>query len=159
MRYFCGECGEEIPEDMEFCPVCGSYREKAVITDDSGSRLTGCPSCGAPFRSGDTYCASCGKNLGNVNASPPVTMEMQKRGIIAIILALGPGFFNIFGLGHIYLKQYSRGVMFLGISLVLWYLNGWQMFADVFLLRMVDIMMFFYQGMDVMSYINDPEVR
>ncbi len=78
---------------------------------------------------------------------------MNRRGGLALVLGLIPGFFNIFGLGHLVLKQYSRGVMFLVMTAVLWYLNGWQLFSQSFLVSVLSITLFFYQALDLMRHI------
>ncbi len=153
MRCICGECGREIPDGMDFCPYCGCLRSKACCIDDSGRSCAVCPECGHPIAPGDQFCGSCGAHLDH--GATPVRMipRMKKNGNLAIMLALLPGFFNIFGLGHLVMKQYSRGLMFLGISLVLWYLNGWSFTNTSLLLTVLDICVFFYQCMDLFRYV------
>ena len=114
MKYICHDCGYEIPEDMEFCPHCGCMRDKSTPVDDqTGMPLGVCPSCGAKTNPGDSFCGSCGAALPEVRVMVP---KMRKNGTLAIILGLFPGFFNIFGLGHLVMREWSKGAMFLAFG-------------------------------------------
>ncbi len=155
MPVYCGECGNEIPADMEFCPTCGSYRNKAINVDDKGMVVRACPSCGREYNSGDVYCGACGHELPD--ARPTIALRQRKNASIAIMLALIPGFFNIFGLGHFVLKNYARGMMFLVIGIVIMYINGWQLFSTSFFISVIHIGMYLYQCMDIMHLAYSPE--
>ena len=43
--------------------------------------------------------------------------------------------------------------MFLVMTAVLWYLNGWQLFSQSFLVSVLSITLFFYQALDLMRHI------
>ncbi len=159
MRYYCSECNREIPSDLDFCPSCGSLKEKARAVNDSGNVVNTCPQCGSPVNAGDRFCGRCGTEVTHTDHAPVVTPEFRRNTMLAMMLGLIPGFLNIFGLGHLVLKQYSRGLMFLAMSLIIWYVNGWQLFGSSFMMRMVAIMVYFYQGMDLLRYLNSPEVK
>lgn len=158
MRFICGECGKEIPDGMDFCPSCGCMSDRAYAVDDDGSRRRVCPSCGCECSDQDLFCGGCGARL---SASAPVRSvpSIDGRGSIALILGTLPGFFNIFGLGHLIMKQYSRGIMFLCISLVLWYLNGWSVVNQSLFLSIVSIGVFFYHCMDLMRVVYSQGVN
>ena len=155
MKYICHDCGNEIPEDMDFCPHCGCLREKSTPVDDkSGMPLGVCPVCGAKTGFGDAYCGSCGAALPQVQFVRP---KMRKYGTVAMILALVPGFFNIFGLGHLVLKSWSKGLMFLALTAVLFYVNGMTLFPSSFMMSMVCVLVYFYQAMDLFKVVYSPE--
>ncbi|MDR2846221.1 MAG: zinc ribbon domain-containing protein [Candidatus Methanoplasma sp.] len=135
MRYICSECGSEITDSAEFCYACGSLKSKAVripdVADVTGGLIGICTSCGESIRSGETHCSKCGASI----AAPQVMLikpKLTSWGIIGILLAIIPGSFmflgipflpSIFGLGHLAFRKWSRGFMFLGISLFLGYVN------------------------------------
>lgn len=157
MTRVCQECGRDVPEDMDFCPHCGSDRP-FINRGDNGAVETTCPSCGAPFLPGDRFCGTCGAALPNVS-SVAFMPQMRRNGMAAVIVSLIAGMFNVFGLGHIILRSYSRGAMFLLISLVIWYLNGWSIMSSSMLFLLLEIMVFFYQTMDVVRIAYSPEGR
>lgn len=159
MTLICGECGGVIPADMDFCPRCGSLRSNARVVND-GRTVGECPSCGGPLGPDDLYCGRCGSRISTGTASQGV-MRPRRNANLAIMLALIPGFFNVFGLGHFVLRQYSRGIMFLVISVVLWYLGGWKPFPSSLLLTVLTICVFFYQAMDILrlSYTREGRCR
>lgn len=159
MMLICGECGAEIPEGMDFCPSCGCLIDKACRIDDSGHMVVNCPNCGEPCNSGDVFCGHCGVRL---NIDPMMMIPMQKidkRGKLALFMSIILGFFNIFGLGHLVMKQYSRGIAFLLISLVIWYMNGWKYTDANVLIMIVDICVFFYCLSDLMRIVYSGEKR
>lgn len=157
MKYICHDCGNEIPDDMDFCPRCGCLREKSTPVDDnSGMPLGVCPSCGAKIGFGDAFCGACGAALPQVQMIRP---KMRKFGGVAMVLALIPGFFNIFGLGHLLLKSWARGLMFLALTAIMFYVNGMSLFPTSFMLSLISVAIYFYQAMDIVRVIYAPEVR
>lgn len=148
MSLICGECGHEIPPGMDFCPACGCMVDKAVHHGDYDLTAE-CPDCGGPLHPGDSFCGSCGAKV-SVSSTVYEAPRSGNRGNIAILMALIPGFFNIFGLGHLVMRKYSRGAMFLVMSLVLWYLNGWKLYGDSMFLMILDVAIYFYQAMDLL---------
>lgn len=151
MMYICSECGSQIPEDSDFCYHCGALRTKALQMDDSGHMEMGkCYSCGEPVKGEEYFCSKCGAPL--VKATQP---HLVKYGMLAIFMAAIPGFFNIFGLGHLVLKQWSRGIMFMVMGALLWWIEpGYMMSGDLFIM-MLRIGVFFYQMMDIYRYALD----
>ncbi|MDO5861248.1 MAG: zinc ribbon domain-containing protein [Thermoplasmata archaeon] len=158
MRYVCSECGNEIDSDMDFCPACGCMRDKAFVFDDKGYVSNVCPACGEPYLPGDRYCGKCGTEIPD-SVRPMMTPKLRSNGTLAIALALLPGFFNIFGLGHFVLKQYARGAMFLVMTLVLWFLNDWSWRASSVFTMFLDVAVYFYQCMDILRYAYAPEEK
>lgn len=158
MKYVCPECKCQYEGDLDFCPRCGCMRDKAAALNDQGQIENVCPGCGERFNLGDRYCGKCGHELPAV-ASDPMAMapHPRKYGTVAIVAALLGGFFNVFGLGHIILKKYSRAAMFLVISLVLWYLNGWTWASTSILTLVLDFVIYFYQCMDILRVAYSPE--
>ncbi len=157
MRYICHDCRNEIPDNMDFCPSCGCLRKKATLVDDRiGMPLGICPSCGADIPPSSTFCGTCGKELPRM-AYPQ--FKLQKHGTLALILALLPGFFNIFGLGHLMLKEWSKGIMFLVISLVLFYVNGFSLYSSTFLMSILCVEVYFFQVMDLFRVAYSSEVK
>src|SRR5262245_7273455 len=65
-----------------------------------------CPSCGAPYPDGATYCGSCGRPIGNAGAAvaPPASAPGSGKGakwiIVAVVgagcLVIGVAFAGIF---------------------------------------------------------------
>ena len=160
MRHICHDCGNEIPEGMDFCPKCGCMADKATLVDDSGFPLNICPNCGASIGQMDRFCGACGVKLSApVSLPAQAPLRMRKNGMLAVILALVPGFFNIFGLGHFLMKEWSRGFMFLAISVIIWFLNGWSFTSDSFFVMILSVAVFFFQASDVIRIIYKPEGR
>ncbi len=156
MTRVCGECGHEVPDDMDFCPYCGSRATMSVSNEGIPEMI--CPSCGTPFHPGDMFCGKCGTSLPSV--SPQMMMpRMRKNGSLAVMVSLIAGFLNVFGLGHLILKQYVRGVMFLIISAIIWYLNDFNLFSQSFAVMLLTIAVYFYQVMDVARIVFSPEGR
>ena len=159
MRYICHDCGHEIPEDMDFCPRCGCMRSRSTPVDDAtGYPVSVCPECGAARSPGDEFCGACGVKLPPAAVVRPyVQPRMRRNGVLAMMLAILPGFFNVFGLGHLVMRQWSRGLMFLAMSLVIWYLCGWTFYSEDLLVTILSVMVFFYQAMDIFRVVYSPE--
>ena len=147
MKYICPECGSEIPEENEFCEHCGCLRSKALRTDDQGNfDTTRCPNCGEPITGDENFCGACGAAL--VKQNPMVMMKPAKYAWVAFALALIPGFFNIFGLGHLVLKKWSRAFMFLALSVILYIVGPALGTFSIF----IEVGVFMFQLMDIMNY-------
>jgi uncharacterized OB-fold protein len=160
MKYICPECGNEIPEDAYFCYHCGREKKGAVVIDDKGNVTAGtntCANCGQPIGPSDIFCQHCGQpitreqvgTMTNIGIMP----KMAKNSWVAIILALIPGFFNIFGLGHLWFKRYARAAMYLCMSMPLFYLSYISVptgFMHTFVF-MLSILIYFGQAMEVFT--------
>lgn len=99
-----------------------------------------CAECGRDVESGHFHCPFCGHELGQPTESmkevqypkseilvgseaasskrtEPIQIK-KKTPLIAITLALIPGVFGIFGLGHIYAGKIRRGIILLIVGIV-----------------------------------------
>ncbi|MDD1767829.1 MAG: zinc-ribbon domain-containing protein [Methanomassiliicoccales archaeon] len=95
---------------MRYCPRCGGQvRQEARFCDQCGSSLTG-PSMARKVRADSL-------SPKRLQAPPPRVSHSDPR--IAAILALGPGFFGLMGLGHIYLNRLAKGLVILAVGVVL----------------------------------------
>ncbi|MGE0015330.1 MAG: zinc-ribbon domain-containing protein [Candidatus Methanomethylophilaceae archaeon] len=157
-RYICSECGSEIPCVSDFCYQCGSLRSKAFRIDEGGEMEDGevpCPNCGKPIEKDAKFCRHCGIETGSfpasgIPAAPHVfsPMVLRKNGALAMGLAFLFGFLGIYGLGHLVLKKWSRGIMFLSMSAVNWYIyiaTG----NLVTVVMLISLFIFFRQSMEV----------
>lgn len=155
MRSICPECGSEIPSDSEFCHHCGRIDTNRMRIADDGSLQQGdgvCGRCGAALGPDDLFCRDCGA-IATVGCAVPFRPKLTRHGIVGIVLALIPGLFGIFGLGHLWFGRYGRAAMFLLVSIPLFYLSFIDKAADfsgtlVFLARMF---LYFIQTMEVMT--------
>ena len=114
-----------------------------------------CPKCGAQVPDNAQFCGSCGAQLPQVQFVRPV---LRKHGAIALALGLIPGFFNIFGLGHLVMREWSKGAMFLAMSVILIYVNG-GLISTSFLMSILSVAVYFYQCMDLIRAVYSPEVH
>lgn len=155
IRRYCMECGSDVEPGADFCYTCGSRR---VIDVDSGSnRLIiekgHCPFCGHDNSPDAMFCGSCGRRIGEFEYVGRPKTGLTTNDLIILTLTLVPGFFNIFGLGHIALKKYSRGVMYLIISAVYIYmaftLQGAGI-STIIMLELIGIAIFVKQASEVM---------
>ena len=103
-------------------------------------------------------CGKCGAPLPQVSPQA-VVARMRKHTNLALMVALVAGFFNVFGLGHIILKSYIRGIMFIVMGVVIWYLNGWNLFGGGFTVTLLTVAVYFYQAIDVTRVAMTPEDR
>jgi len=163
MRYICPECGSEIPEDHNFCYSCGRKKDNTIRMDESGRFIqpekNECASCGTEMLPDDRYCPNCGEPVSRPQ-KVVFRPKLTKKGWIGIILAfvpgaLGfiPGFFSIFGLGHLFFKKWSRGALFLVLSAVMLYVrSGWMEASLITSIIFVTLSVFIFllQGMEVL---------
>lgn len=153
-RRYCMECGSEIEPGSDFCYQCGSRRIFEVgdgnkVNIDKGM----CPYCGSSNPPDSEYCSNCGRRLGEYEYVPVRTAPLTSRDYLIMAAAFIPGALNIFGLGHLLLHKYSRGVMYLAISAVLLYvLYGtpdiqWSTYA---LIEVLGFVIYLKQSFEVM---------
>ena len=148
MTHICSECGSEIPEDSDFCYSCGAMKDTALECDDDGNIFApSCYRCGAPIQPGTEFCPDCGAPL----IKEVITPQKAKRVTLAFFLALVPGFFDIFGLGHIALKDYPHAVMFLLISGLLFYFKQYESYNGTILSLLLPLAVFAFQLYDVVK--------
>ena len=126
--HICTECGHVSEEDMDFCPRCGSKK---------------------------------GTNLDEGQIPPQFKVVQRPTGTVivklnvmklraALFLALLPGIVDVFGLGHLVMGKYLRGILFLSCSAFYYYekyigyfgLSYWQLFGfsmAIFVIQTLDI--------------------
>ncbi len=117
-----------------------------------------CIDCGADVPLGSNGCASCGSTVVRCMDSGTAL----RVSLIAKLLALIPGIFNFFGLGHLYLGKYRKAFMFLLASIALrlanerWVAPGGIPNAEMVWLG-ASLLVFIYQLWDVYR-ITDREI-
>lgn len=151
MKLICPECGNEMPEGSEFCEKCGAMCKKVIRVDDAGKMdCNYCQKCGRLLEEGDVFCPGCG---APVNAQHVVMRRenIGRKGIAAIILSVVGGILDVYGLGQLVLKRWSKAFMYICLTLLFFYLApsfdanyGTRMF-----LMMVRLIVFFFQMLDV----------
>lgn len=157
MMYICSQCGNQIPEDAEFCYACGCLRSKALVLDDKGNMDTSrCHMCGNPVGPGECFCGNCGAALVLERGIP---QKMDTRRILAMGLAIVPGFLNIFGLGHLVMRNWSRGFMFLAITIILSVICPFYESSSTMFILILRVGVFMYQMMDIVRVVNNPGVK
>jgi len=66
MSVFCTNCGKDIPEQSQFCPMCGTVSRHTISAAVAMQEIkTGpfCPSCGRRTVEGSGFCIWCGREL------------------------------------------------------------------------------------------------
>jgi RNA polymerase subunit RPABC4/transcription elongation factor Spt4 len=125
MSRVCIGCGNEIPEGQDFCYVCGAWAKNALIFEEEGDQIYAnvCVSCHKTMPSDAEFCPYCGSK--SEPARVPVRVrsptKISKMDIMAIILAVVPGFFNIFGLGQIVQRSWSKAFVFICVTVIFFY--------------------------------------
>jgi len=107
----CKKCGEEIPDDAEFCPKCGqNQKENTSSTVEDGDLLN-----------------DLGLNTEYVGEYP------KKNLVIAMVLSL------FAGLGHLYIKKTDDGIKLLVVTVLLWigYHYYYFVFGPLYLLFVI----------------------
>ncbi len=161
-RYICSECGSEIPPDSDFCYHCGCEKKRAFRIDDSGNiqQQKLCPECRIPMEEDAKFCRHCGLEVGGYQtadgcAGPYCMMPPKpvKNGTLAIALSFLLGFFGIYGVGHFVMKRWSRGIMFLAMSAVNWYIYL-SVGNFVMVVMLISLFIFFKQASEttMMAY-------
>lgn len=166
MKYFCRECGREIPPDADFCYYCGALKSKAIAVDDSGrpaEQAPGtCPYCGTQNSEGSLVCSNCGRPLNGPAAVPLVRKKLTKTDYLALILAAIPGAADVFGLGHFVMRKWSRGIMYLLISAIFIYIRWGSTGLSSGLMMVIWLLSFFVyfrQFFEVVALIYMPGNR
>lgn len=97
--HICTECGRVCDEDMDFCPHCGSTKGGNVDPEMIPPQ----------FR------------IVNGPTGPYVAKVNVNKIRLALALALIPGIFDIYGLGHFIMGRYIRGAAFLCCTVAAYY--------------------------------------
>ena len=160
MTLVCSECGREIPEGMDFCPFCGRYSDTALRFDDQGRYIDDrCHSCGAELEPDARFCIVCGAPVTQAILNFPGRPQMRKNGQLALIVGLIFGFFNIFGIGHLIMRNWSRAFMFLGITAILMYIDPSLFYSSNLMITLLRVGVYMYQCMDLLALVYRPEVK
>ncbi len=149
MALRCPACQTLSPDWSEFCLHCGRTftekdREQSIEVSDS------CIDCGSELTFGSNVCPSC----GSASARGMDMATAFKKSMIAKLLALIPGIFNFFGLGHLYLGKYPKAFLLLMASVALrlanerWVVPGEIPNAELIWLG-ASLVVFIYQLWDV----------
>ncbi|MBQ6474925.1 MAG: zinc-ribbon domain-containing protein [Clostridia bacterium] len=80
----CISCGNEVPNDVKFCRVCGMPNRAAFEPwTISGEELEQaeparfCMGCGAPLTAGAAFCSRCGRPVAPIQAKPAAPVKEQ----------------------------------------------------------------------------------
>jgi len=126
MKRICKGCGSEIPDGAEFCYACGAWAKDSLTINDEATFIYSdmCLNCGKELPKGSEFCPYCGTKAekSHIPIANPVRPKFTYMDYLAIVLAVIPGFFNIFGLGHIVQKQWSKAFMYICISAIILYI-------------------------------------
>lgn len=128
MKRICSGCGSEIPEGSDFCYACGAWATKSYTINDEGTILYSdkCVKCGKELVPGAEYCAYCGAKTSESNipiSTRPYGRQLTSKDVVAILLAVIPGLFNVFGLGQIIQKRWSKAFVYLCTTVLLFYVT------------------------------------
>ena len=82
-----------------------------------------CVKCGAEIEESHEFCPKCGnkKNESKTKFERPIEWKSVP---LAIVLS-----FILSGLGHLYIEQIKKGIIFVGIGLALWIFSIFEVFA------------------------------
>ena len=112
-----------------------------------------CRQCGTEVFDGEEFCYSCGYTGEPVEC---VHEPMDKQSEwIALLLALIPGIFDVFGLGQLYLRSYLKAGLFFTLSAVLYIaVSYYDVKKDDITYMGATMAIFLIQAMDVMNTIR-----
>lgn len=80
----CVNCGQEIPDNSQFCGYCGTKVEPKL----SSKRF--CPSCGKELKTNAKFCTSCGASVVTSkekiidNSSVNLNVNYSKDGFVRV---------------------------------------------------------------------------
>ena len=160
-RRYCLECGSEVEPGADFCYTCGSRR--VIDVDAETNRVImpqgHCPFCGHDNDPDAKFCGSCGKRIGDFEYVGNYNRDLTVKDWIIMMVTLLPGAFNIFGLGHIILKRYSRAAVYLIISAVLLYIRftmaGMSM-STLIMIEVIGLVVYLKQAFEVFAVLYGP---
>ncbi len=147
MKYICPECGSEIEDGADFCYNCGCLKSKAYAVRDAGAEGNICSKCGEEVSEGELFCRHCGAPV----AAAATPLKVSSNSSLALLLAFVPGFFSIYGLGHLVLKEWIRASMFLSMTALYWYMR--MSYNNSWVLMLLSIGLFIYQTVDIFRLI------
>ena len=107
----CNVCNNEVDENAEFCPNCGTKVEQMTTTNEvenqpvSSQNTKFCPNCGQQIDINAVVCPKCGVQIAG-------TTE-EKSPILALVLSV---FFP--GLGQFYNGQPKKGIILIVAAII-----------------------------------------
>lgn len=166
MTLYCSQCGTQFEDGADFCYRCGALISTAIDIDENGrlspadsSATRLCPSCGHSNPFNDTVCESCGAAMPSMEGSlPPKKLGAKEYAALAAGLIAGvPG---LCGLGHIIMGMYSRGLMYIGMSAIILYVQLSIGFGasttQGLIFRVLGFMLFFHSSLDLFRVVYTP---
>ncbi len=155
---YCMECGSTVEPGADFCYACGSRRIVDVRSADNRVIMQPghCPYCGHDNVPDAKFCASCGRRIGDFEYSGVPKVQLSSFDMLVLMAALIPGLFNVFGIGHLLVKKYSRGIMYLVISAVFLYVRyaaGVLEISTIILLEVIGVVVYLKQAMEIFSVV------
>ena len=155
VQRYCLECGEAVEPGADFCYRCGSRRVFSVDSEDRVVLKKGeCPYCSHLNDETARFCTRCGKPLGEYRMAPRTARPLKAWDYVVMALTFLPGAFYIFGLGHLALRKYSRGIMYLVISAVMIYIRYFssELTGPTYIfLEVIGILIYLKQAMEVLG--------
>lgn len=128
MKQICSGCGSEIPEGSDFCYACGAWAKNSYKVNDEGTilYLQYCMKCGKELVPGAEYCSHCGAKTKDseipININRSKKLKMTNLDFVAILLAVVPGLFNIFGLGQVIQRRWSKAFVYVCATAIFLYI-------------------------------------
>ena len=119
-----------------------------------------CLNCGKELPKGSDFCPYCGTKVEGVQSTPVVVRrQWTLMDYLSIALAVIPGFFNIFGLGQIIQRRWSKAFVFICATILLLYLTPSFMenTDHYWILIAMQIVLFMFSLMDVFNHIGSRE--
>ena len=160
MKRICCGCGAEIPADRDFCYTCGAWAKDAYLLNDDLTVIYAktCPKCGKQLIPESQYCSYCGEKVSE--SGIPVRSASKTKytnmDLLAAGLAIIPGFFNIFGLGQLVQKRWSKAFVYICTTLLLFYITPSLEATDAgsTILIFIQVGFFFFSVVDVLISIK-----
>ena len=162
IRHICTGCGSEIPEGQDFCYVCGSWTKNALTLDDEDRiRYSDmCLNCGKALPKDSDICPFCGAKVEERYSEPVVVRRpWTMADYLSVTLAIIPGFFNIFGLGQIIQRRWSKAFVFICATVLLFYITPafLESSSNYWLIIALQIIIFMFSLMDVFTHVGKRE--
>lgn len=167
MTVFCSQCGAEIEDGADFCYQCGALRSVAFDMDDSGNlrpvsenATRMCPNCGFSNPFDAAVCADCGKPMPSMSSN---RVPKALDGHDWLVLGAGIGFalVGILGVGHLLLHRWSRGFMYICMSVIILYimmsLGFYTVSNTMMLVRILSFFLFFKCTVELLELVYYPE--
>ena len=67
----CAHCGQSLPADAQFCPVCGQKAQQRLP-----SQTLECPGCHRPVENGQSFCPACGAKITPIQRACPACQQV-----------------------------------------------------------------------------------